>query len=119
MNNSALIEVEKTTDLRDTIDYEDLIAELRGSINKIDREIITLLSNRFRMIERIGAIKSKVYLPIKDHARESHVLDQASQWAVQCGLPAHVAVDIVALIMQKSVDIQIRNQSNGDIAKAI
>ncbi len=57
---------------------DEELKRLRGEIDALDREIVSLLEKRVRAAKRIGSIKAKRGLPIADPAREKEVLENAT-----------------------------------------
>lgn len=55
------------------------IKKERNKIDTIDREIIKLLSKRFRIGKRLGKLKKKKGLRIADKAREIEVIEHAKR----------------------------------------
>lgn len=57
-----------------TLDEAKLaLGECRGEIDAIDRQLVGLLNARSRVVERIGAIKAEVSLPVYEPKREDEV----------------------------------------------
>jgi len=59
-------------------DGMDKLAEMRGEMDQIDRELTGLLLRRLDMAERIGAYKQELGLPALDQRRELQVLQNVS-----------------------------------------
>ena len=74
---------------------------LRKKIDAIDEKIVLLLKDRMDLCKRIGAIKRKNGLAVKDHRREDEVYLYAMAKALESGLdPQKVEAifkDIIAL----------------------
>ncbi len=51
------------------------LEELRKEIDKIDNEIISLLSKRKDLIKGVAEIKKELIKPILDEKREKEILD--------------------------------------------
>lgn len=60
---------------------EDEIKKLRVGIDKIDKEIVALLGERFKWTKRVGEYKAKYDLPAKDQTREDQVYKDRRIWA--------------------------------------
>jgi chorismate mutase len=56
------------------MDPEDEILELRGRIDRIDKEMILLLRKRFEAVKRIGRVKRVMGVAVEDTDREVEVL---------------------------------------------
>ena len=55
--------------------------KLRNQIDQIDRQIITLLNKRAKTAVRVGYIKKKLSLPVRNPAREDLVIQKAEKAA--------------------------------------
>jgi chorismate mutase len=53
------------------------LAECRGLIDVVDRQIVELLNQRTRIVEQIGQIKSQMQMPIYEPKREDEVFANA------------------------------------------
>jgi chorismate mutase len=51
-----------------------MIKSLRKEIDKVDKKVISLISKRLKLVEKIGKEKKKLNLNIKDKKREEEVL---------------------------------------------
>jgi monofunctional chorismate mutase len=51
-----------------------MIKDLRKEIDKVDKKIISLISKRLKLAEKIGKEKKKLSLTIKDKKREEEIL---------------------------------------------
>ena len=54
------------------------LMRLRGEIDRVDEEILTLFAERMRLVGEIGARKDAGGLPLRDEARERALLDRLS-----------------------------------------
>lgn len=52
---------------------KQLLGECRTEIDAIDRRLVALLNERGRVVERIGAVKQNVSMPIYEPKREDEV----------------------------------------------
>ena len=59
---------------------EDL-KKLRKKIDEIDKEIIKCLARRFKVARKIGELKFKKNLPLRDLKREKELLKKRKEWA--------------------------------------
>jgi chorismate mutase len=62
------------------------INQLRKKIDKVDEQILLLLSERVKVCELIGSVKKEHGLSIKDAYRESEVYAHVKQKAVEFAL---------------------------------
>jgi chorismate mutase len=64
---------------------------LRKEIDKLDEQILRLLSERVKICRSIGSLKKEYGIPVKDAYRESEVYSHVRQKAVEFALdPAQV-----------------------------
>lgn len=66
---------------------DDPLAVLRRRIDAVDAEIVKALGARYRLAERIGALKSRQSLPTLDPAREAVIVREAVRAARRHGIP--------------------------------
>jgi monofunctional chorismate mutase len=59
---------------------------LRAEIERIDREIVTLVADRVRLAREVGKAKRAADLPTLDPAREAAVVRRAGALAREAGL---------------------------------
>lgn len=62
------------------------LARLREEIERIDREIVTLVAGRVRLAREVGTAKRAAGLPTLDPAREAAVVRRAGALARDAGL---------------------------------
>lgn len=62
------------------------LAELRGEIERIDRELIGLIAQRVRLARQVGDAKRELGAPTLDPAREAAVVRRAGELAREAGL---------------------------------
>jgi len=84
----------------------DEIKKLRAGIDKIDKELVMLLSERVKLAERICAEKQKKSIPVDDPSRQEevfgHVLSEAKKSRVSEGL----VIPVFNLIVSHSKALQ-------------
>ena len=51
------------------------IAEYRDQIDEVDRQLVKLLNERTRIVERLGRVKEQLELPIYEPKREDQVFE--------------------------------------------
>ncbi|HEU0078936.1 MAG TPA: chorismate mutase, partial [Longimicrobiaceae bacterium] len=62
------------------------LQRLRGEIERIDREIVSLVAERVRLAREVGKAKRAADLPTLDPAREAAVVRRAGALAREAGL---------------------------------
>jgi len=55
------------------MDFKNNIAEIRDKIDQIDGDLVRLLRERLELARKIGRIKYKNNLPVRDPDRESNM----------------------------------------------
>ncbi|MBS7646461.1 MAG: chorismate mutase [Candidatus Bathyarchaeia archaeon] len=84
------------------------IAALRQKIDEIDEKILLLLKERIEVSKKIGEIKQKQGIPVRDPKREEEKYKHISEKAAEFGLDA----EDVKNLFQKIIDISIRIQKS-------
>ncbi len=73
------------------------ISSLRNEIDKLDEQILHLISLRFRLVREVGKLKQRDGKPITDRAREDEVLDRWLARARPLGVPESFVKSILPL----------------------
>lgn len=55
------------------------IEECRKRIDKVDQDLLQLLNERAKLVVKLGNIKKKLRLPLRDRAREKYLIDRLQQ----------------------------------------
>ena len=74
------------------------IGDLRSAIDAIDDHLLTLINDRLKLAARIGSIKQVAGNPVKDMAREKHIIDRlqaANSGPIDNDLLSRVFADII------------------------
>jgi len=79
---------------------EDL-KKLRKKIDQIDKEIVRHLSRRFKITEKVGKLKFKKNLPLRDLKRERELLKKRKDWAKKYRLSPFLIDKIFHLIIKE------------------
>lgn len=85
----------------------DCIEELRAQIERIDRELVTLVGQRVEVARRVGSAKRAAGLPTLDPAREAAVLRRAAELARE----SHLAEEDIRSIFWNVMAISRRAQT--------
>jgi len=83
-----------------------MISKLRERIDELDKRIVSLISERMQLSEKIGLEKRKSSSDINDASRESVVLENVSSQARDAGLDPGVAKTIFRLVISHSKALQ-------------
>jgi len=82
------------------------IEKLRNEIDKIDEQIIKLLSDRMGKVKKIGEIKDKLDKPKLDPDRFNKLLKNRIETAKKFGLPKNLITKIWNLIHDEALIIE-------------
>jgi len=80
----------------------DEIKKFRTEIDKIDKELVLLLSERVKLSEKIGAEKKKKSLPVDDPSRQAEVFEQVLSEAKKSGISDELVRPVFNLIVSHS-----------------
>jgi isochorismate pyruvate lyase len=81
------------------------MVELRSEIDRLDRSLVKLLSERQRYIERAAEIKSQAS-DIRDEGRVRDVLAKVEAEAQRCGLDAGLARAVWHTLVERSIELE-------------
>lgn len=84
--------------------------ELRRQLSEIDREIVSLIARRQRVVSRIGRDKLASGRPTRDYEREKAVLSLAREQAEAEGVDPGLAERIMAALIRSSLTHQERDR---------
>lgn len=82
------------------------MTDLRAQIDRLDRSLVKLLSERQRYIERAAEIKSK-RSDIRDEARIADVLGKVNAEAARAGLSVEIAAAVWRELMERSISLEM------------
>ncbi len=82
------------------------MAELRAEIDRLDRALVRLLSERQRYIERAAEIKSQ-RSDIRDEARILDVLNKVKAEAARQGLNEEIATAVWRELMDRCIALEM------------
>lgn len=83
-----------------------ILEQLRDRLTQVDRELISLIAERQRIVAEIGEHKIRTSAPTRDYARERIVLDGAREQATSLGLDPDVAERIMLELIRASLTHQ-------------
>ena len=93
-----------------TADLPDELLALREMIDNLDATLITVLSKRFEITKRVGALKAKHNLPPADPAREVEMIGRLKRLAVDANLDPEFAEAMMKFVIKEV--IRHHNQVN-------
>ena len=64
---------------------EDL-EQLRGKLDEVDRRLLEVLGERLQTVAEIARVKAQGLSFLRDHDRESELLERVEGWARELGL---------------------------------
>lgn len=79
----------------------DKIDTLRNNIDKLDKEIMSLLEERFTLTNKIGAIKKESKTVVLDSKREQVIFDKTTEFSHSPQI-----IEIYKTIMNESKSLQ-------------
>ena len=83
-------------------DWQAELSGLRNKIDRIDSVIVELVSQRMKVCEKIGEIKSEHGLPIYAPQREAEVIKNRQNFGVLHGLSEKFVRVLFRVIMHES-----------------
>ena len=91
------------------------MAEVRQGIDRLDRQIIALLGERFRYVEAAARIKQDLEA-IRDEPRIAEVIEKVRRAAAEEGVPLEVAAELYRFLIEASVDYELEKFGSKDEA---
>ena len=85
----------------------ETMAEVRAEIDRIDRVLVKLLSERQRYIERAAEIKSD-RLAVRDEVRVEDVIAKVLAEARKAGLSAEIAEPVWRTLVERSIALEFQ-----------
>ena len=89
-------------------DLEDKLAMLRSQIDKIDREILNLIIQRFELVKKISLEKKKRNISVVDRARESQILNNIARMAKEKGHEGDLLKKIFQAIIKSTREFELK-----------
>jgi len=87
---------------------EEKLKALRDEIDRIDEQLLLLLSQRLRVADEIAKLKKKLGMGIRDEAREQIVIERAKKRAQELGLDPSFVESIMRLAISHAVAVEAR-----------
>ena len=86
------------------------LTKLRGELRSVDSELIDILARRDRLISKIGLLKRKLKMGTIDPLAERVAMENFVASAARDGLEEDYARRVAELVIQASVETQIRSR---------
>jgi chorismate mutase/prephenate dehydrogenase len=81
---------------------------LRQELAAVDRQLVELVGRRLELASAVGAHKRGHGVSTRDYRQERDVVERARAAAATCGVPPHVAEQLVLLLIRSSLTVQER-----------
>lgn len=78
------------------------IEKLRKEVDAVDRRLVSLSAERFKITKEIISIKKENGLPAKDKNREGEIMKEAGELAEKSGISTEFIADIFKIILRES-----------------
>ncbi|BBG24247.1 Shikimate dehydrogenase [Sulfuracidifex tepidarius] len=83
------------------------ISSLRSEIDKVDEQILSLLSLRFKLVKEVGKLKRKDGKPLTDKSREEEVVEKWVARSRSLGIPESFIRSILPLFFSYSKMLEL------------
>jgi chorismate mutase len=91
------------TDIASPDEAQELLGELRRSIDNLDAILVHTLAERFKHTQEVGKLKALFALPAADPAREAQQVARLRRLAHEAGLDPEFAEKFLAFIIQEVI----------------
>ncbi len=85
---------------------QEKIVKIRKQIDKIDTQIIELLSERLQLTGEIGVLKGKINKPVIDKEREADLNLRLEKMCLEKGIDPSFIFRLWQLILEESYQVQ-------------
>jgi monofunctional chorismate mutase len=82
------------------------LEEIRDTIDRIDRDILKLLAERFLCTQQVADYKRKIQKPVFDSSREEKIFEQIRKHASDFHIPKDIAEAVFKEIIHQSRRLQ-------------
>lgn len=83
------------------------MAEVRAGVDEIDRQLVTLLAERFAHMRAAARIKPE-RKAVRDEARKAQVIDNARMEAERAGAPAAIIAELWDHLVEASIAYELK-----------
>ncbi len=92
-------------------DIKDDLAVLRNKIDEIDRQMVSLLAKRQKVVNKVVELKKQSNLPVYHPAREEYLISNRRDQSVEMGLNPEFVEEIFRAVIRQSRIKQARDFS--------
>lgn len=86
-----------------TTDVPEELLACREVIDNLDATLITVLSKRFEITQRVGELKAAHKLPPADPAREAEMIDRLKRLAKEADLDPEFAEAVMKFVIREVI----------------
>jgi chorismate mutase len=90
-----------------TVEFENKLEELRSEIDKLDEELIDILSRRMKIVEEIGKYKKENNITILQLKRWSQIIHDRVDTGVKMGLSREFLLKLLEALHEESIQRQM------------
>src|SRR5450631_2737296 len=99
-------------------EFEKKLSELRGEIDEVDAELLSIIGRRLKISVAIGTLKSRNQRPILDAQREDQLIGSRVGGGADHGIPAPMVRATFAQILSSTREVvAVRVASSQDVSK--
>jgi isochorismate pyruvate lyase len=84
------------------------IDQVRSEIDRVDKEIIKLLGERFQYVKEVAKFKMPDKASIRAKERYENVIEERGRWAVENGLDSTTIKLVYRQLLDYSIEEQMR-----------
>jgi len=96
-------------------EFENKLEELRREIDKLDDELITILSRRMEIVKEIGEYKKENDITILQIKRWSEIIRYRLENASRAGLDRDFLIKLFELVHKEAIQIQSEIMEKGKL----
>ena len=82
---------------------EDLLGDLRHTIDNLDAVLVHTLAERFRCTQAVGRLKARHNLPAADPTREARMIERLERLSADSGLDPEFARKFMRFIVDEVI----------------
>jgi isochorismate pyruvate lyase len=84
------------------------MAEVRAGVDRLDRELVERLAERFRYMDAAARIKGERHA-VRDEARKAQVIANVAEHAGRLGVPVSVATALWEQLVEASIAYELES----------